>query len=57
LKRLATDKALDAKRAPEAIAALTPSTHGLQLDLAGEELPEHQARLRGMVAEGARSHR
>src|SRR5262245_29399087 len=34
LKRLATDKALDTQRATEAIAALTPSTHGLQLDLA-----------------------
>src|SRR5262245_16024755 len=35
----------------EAIAALTASTHGLQLDLAGEELQEHLVRLRGMVAE------
>src|SRR5262249_13038778 len=51
LERLAIDKALDAQRAPEAIAALTASTHGLQLDLASEELPEHLARLGGMVGE------
>jgi hypothetical protein len=60
LKRFTTDEALDAQSTPEAIPALAPSTHGLQLDLASEELPEHLAseelpehlaRLCGVVAE------
>ena len=41
LKRLATDKTLDAQSTTEAVPALAPSTHGLQLDPASEELPEH----------------
>jgi hypothetical protein len=32
LKRLATDETLDAQSTPEAVPALPPSTHRLQLD-------------------------
>ena len=51
LKRLATEKALDAQGAPKAVSPLTPSTHRLQLYFAGQEFPEHLARLRGVAAE------
>jgi hypothetical protein len=51
LKRFTTNEALDAQSTPEPIPALAPSTHGLQLDLSDEELPEHLACLRGVVAE------
>jgi len=39
-----------AQRTPEAVPALAPVTHRLQLDLVGEELPQHLTRLRCVVA-------
>ena len=52
-ERIAADQAIDAQRAPEVVPAQPTGTYRLKLDLlAAEQLPEHLARLRGVLAEG-----